>query len=134
MLIDRDDNYRSNDVITLGSCFNVCLHSRSFLLHADYWKSDSSVNGEPQGNQRWNSNSRGTVANSPFFSRSTSRVPRRLSLLAGQQLLKSVTSSALKTRITLAILLVENTSQLNMLKSHPPLQGGLSRDWAHSAC
>ena len=29
--------------------FNVCLHSRSFLLRADWQKSDSSVDGEPQG-------------------------------------------------------------------------------------
>ena len=29
--------------------FNVCLHSRSFPLRADWWKSDCSVDGEPQG-------------------------------------------------------------------------------------
>ena len=40
----------SNDVINLCTCFfNVCLHSRSFPLHANWQKSDSSVNGEPQG-------------------------------------------------------------------------------------
>ena len=54
----------SDDVITLGAClhvfFNVCLHSRLFLLCADWQKSDSSVNREPEGNeaefkfQRWN--------------------------------------------------------------------------------
>ena len=38
----------SNDVITLGTCY-VCLHSRSFLLRADWRKSDSSVDEEPQG-------------------------------------------------------------------------------------
>ena len=32
--------------------FNVCLHSRSFPLRADWRKSDSSVDGESQGN--WN--------------------------------------------------------------------------------
>ena len=32
--------------------FNVCLHLRSFPLHADWQKSDSSVDGEPQGNWR----------------------------------------------------------------------------------
>ena len=37
---------------------NVCLHSRSFSLPADWRKSDSSVDGEPQGNWRRNSNSR----------------------------------------------------------------------------
>ena len=40
--------------------FNVCLHSRSFPLRADWRKSDSSVDGESQGN--WNLNSRGVVA------------------------------------------------------------------------
>ena len=42
----RDDN--SNAIITLGLCFSnyVCLHSQSILLHADWWKSDSSVVGE----------------------------------------------------------------------------------------
>ena len=52
MLIGRDDI--TNDVITLGACFNVplnvCLHSRSFPLRADWRKLDSSVDGEPQGN------------------------------------------------------------------------------------
>ena len=71
MLIGGDDI--SNDVITLGACFhvffNVCLHSRSFPLRADWRKSDSSVDGEPQGNWRWNSNSRDVVASSPSFSR-----------------------------------------------------------------
>ena len=42
--------------------FNVCLHSRSFLLCADWQKFDSLVDEEPQGNWRWNSNSRDTVA------------------------------------------------------------------------
>ena len=36
----------SNDVIVLGSCFSVCLHLHLFLLHADWRKSDGSVNGE----------------------------------------------------------------------------------------
>ena len=42
MLIGGDDI--SNDVITLGRCF-----SRSFPLCAYWRKSDSSVEGEPQG-------------------------------------------------------------------------------------
>ena len=54
LLIGGDDI--SNDVITLGACphlfFNVCLHSRSFPLRADWWKSDSSVDGEPHRNWR----------------------------------------------------------------------------------
>ena len=60
MLIERVDI--SNDVITLGTCFHVffyvCLHSRSLLLGADWRKYDSSVDGEPQRNWRWNSNSK----------------------------------------------------------------------------
>ena len=71
----------SNDVITLGMClhvfFNVCLHSRSFLLLADWRKSDSFVDGESQGNWRRNSNSRDVVANSSYFSRPAARAPRR---------------------------------------------------------
>ena len=73
----------SNDAITLGACFcmffNVCLHSRSFLLHTDCRKSDSSVDMEPQVNWRPNSNSRDLVVSSPSFSRATT--PE--SLLAG---------------------------------------------------
>ena len=42
--------------------FKVRLHSRSFLLRADWWKSDSLVDEEPQGNWRWNSNSSDIVA------------------------------------------------------------------------
>ena len=66
MMIGGDDI--SNDVINLGTCFfNVCLHSHSFPLHANWQKSDSSVSGEPQGNLRWNSNSRDLVASSPSY-------------------------------------------------------------------
>ena len=67
MLISGDGI--SYDVFTLGACFqvffNVCLHSRSFPLHADWRKSDSSVDrgigGEiqiPKGD---------VVPSSPFF-------------------------------------------------------------------
>ena len=47
-------------IITLAwhMFFSVCLHSRSFLLCANWQKSDSSVKVEPQGNYRWNSNSK----------------------------------------------------------------------------
>ena len=79
MLIGGDDI--SSDVITLGTCFhvffNLCLHSHLFPLRADWRKSDSSVDGEPQGNWRWNSNSRDVVASSPSFSRPAARAPRR---------------------------------------------------------
>ena len=79
MLIGGDDI--SNDVITLGAClhvfFNVCLHSRSFPLRVDLRKSHSSVDGEPQGNCRRNSNSRDVIASSPSLSRPAARAPRR---------------------------------------------------------
>ena len=79
ILIGGDDI--SNDVITLGASFhvplNVCLHSRSFPLRADWRKLDSSVDGEPQGNWKQNSNSRDVVTSSPSFSRSTDRALRR---------------------------------------------------------
>ena len=70
MLIDGDDI--SNDVI-----FNVCLHLRSFPLRTDWWNSDSFVEGEPQGNCKWNSNSGNIVASSPFFCRPAARVFQR---------------------------------------------------------
>ena len=77
MLIGGDDI--SNDVITHGACFyvifNVCLHLRSFPLRADWQKSDSSVDREPQGNWRRNSNSRDVVASSPSFSLPAARAP-----------------------------------------------------------
>jgi len=70
MLIGGDDI--GNDFITLCACFhvffNVCLHSRSFPLRADWRKSDSSVDGEPPGHWRRNSYPRGVVASCPSFS------------------------------------------------------------------
>ena len=76
MLIGVDDI--SNDVITLGTCFhvfsNVCLRSCSFPLGADWRKSESSVDGDPQGNWKLNLNSRDVVASSPPFYR---KAPRR---------------------------------------------------------
>ena len=48
MLIGEDGI--SNDVSSIFNVFfNVCLHSRTFPLRADWRKSDSSVDGEPQG-------------------------------------------------------------------------------------
>ena len=53
--------------LPLACVFNVCLHSRSFPFHADWRKSDSTVDEEPQGNWRWNWNSTDVVASSlPF--------------------------------------------------------------------
>ena len=57
--------------------FNVCLHSRLFPLCADWRKSNCSVDGEPQGNWRWNSSPRDVVASSPFFYLPAARAPRR---------------------------------------------------------
>ena len=73
MLISGDDI--SNDIITLGTGFLMFVYIR-----ADWRKSDSSVDGEPQGN--WgggggNLNSRDVVASSPSFSRPAARAPRR---------------------------------------------------------
>ena len=59
--------------LLLARVFNLCLHSRSFSLCADWRKSDSSVNGQPQGNWRRNSNSRDVVASSPSFSQPAAR-------------------------------------------------------------
>ena len=47
-----------------------------YLLCADWWKSDSSVDGEPQGNWRCNSSSEDVVASSPSSSHSTDRAPQ----------------------------------------------------------
>ena len=60
MLIGKDEI--SNDVITPGTCFSMFAYIR-----ADWRKSDSSVEGKPQGNWRWNSNSRDVVVCSPSF-------------------------------------------------------------------
>ena len=62
-------------VIIIIIIINFC--SRSFPLRTDWRKSDSSVDGEPQGNWRRNSNSRDVVASSPSFSRPAARAPRR---------------------------------------------------------
>ena len=70
MLIGGDDI--SNNVITPGTCFSMLIYNR-----ADWRKSDSSVDGEPQGNWRWNSNSRDVVECSPSFSCPAATEPRR---------------------------------------------------------
>ena len=60
----------SNEITTLGACFSmfVCIPDlHSFPLRTNWRKSDTSVDGEPQGNWRWNSNSRDVVASSPSF-------------------------------------------------------------------
>ena len=69
----------SNDVIPLiGACrVNVCLHLHTFPPRADWRKSESTVDGEPQGNWRRNSNRRDVVASSPSFSSPAARAPLR---------------------------------------------------------
>ena len=67
----------NNDVITLGPLLMFVYIFLLFLLFADWGKSDSSVDGEPQGIWRWNSNSRDVIASSPWFFRPGARAPRR---------------------------------------------------------
>ena len=55
---------------------------------ADWRKSACSVDREPQGNWRWNSNSRDVVASSPSFSRLTARAPRPASSQATPSYMK----------------------------------------------
>ena len=55
---------------------------------ADWRKSTCSVDREPQGNWRWNSNSRDVVASSPSFSRLTARAPRTASSQATPSYMK----------------------------------------------
>ena len=77
ILIGGDDI--SYDVITPWHVFfNICLHSRSFPLLADWRKSDSSVNREQQGYWRWNSNSRDVAASSPPFPTTSPERPGEL--------------------------------------------------------
>ena len=67
----------SNDVTTLVF---QCLFTFALLpLRADWRKFDSSVDGE-KGNWRWNSNSRGVIASSPFFSAPPTERPGELGL------------------------------------------------------
>ena len=61
----------------LSRVFQCLLNSHLFPLRADWRKSDSSVDGEPQGNWGQNSNFREVVASSPSFSRPAARAPRR---------------------------------------------------------
>jgi len=61
MLIGGDDISYDNSSI-FHMFFKVCLHLSPFLLCADWWKSDSSVDKEPLGNWRQNSNSKDVVA------------------------------------------------------------------------
>jgi len=61
--------------LPLARVFRCLLHSRSFPLRADWRKSDSSVDRDPQGIWRWNSNSRDVFASSPSFCCPAARAP-----------------------------------------------------------
>ena len=50
MLIGGDDI--RNGAVTLGTCFSMFVYICTRLLHADRPKTESSVDGEPQGNWR----------------------------------------------------------------------------------
>ena len=70
---------------------NVCVHSCSFPLRANWRKSSSSVDGEPQRNWRRNLISRDVVASFLSFSRTTARTllrARRLLLQSWTKLLR----------------------------------------------
>ena len=90
--------------------FSVCLHLRSFPLRADWRKSDSSVDGEPQENWRWNSNSRDVVASSPSFSRPAARAPGELASRLDQ-----ITSSGQTKYVSQALYQTIQTTKLNSL-------------------
>jgi len=83
MLIGGDDI--GNNVITPGTCFSMFAYIR-----ADWRKSDSPVDGEPQGNWRRNSNSRDVVACSPSFSCPAARVPGELAPRLSYNFAKSI--------------------------------------------
>ena len=67
----------SNDAITLGTRFSMFVYVRAHFRFAPWRKYDSSVDGEPQENWGWNSNSRDVVASSPSFSLPATIPPRR---------------------------------------------------------
>ena len=54
--------------LPLARVFQCLFAFAPFLLRTDWHEFDRSVDGEPQGNWRWNSNSRDVVASSPSFS------------------------------------------------------------------
>ena len=61
--------------LPLARVFQCLFTLCSFPLCSDWWKSDSSVDREPQGNWRWNSNFRDIVATSSSFPRPAARAP-----------------------------------------------------------
>ena len=85
MLIGGDDI--SDDIITRGKCFSMFVYIRARFCVALIGGnlSDSSVDGEQQGNWKWNSNYRDLVESSPSFARPTAGAPRRACPLASQE-------------------------------------------------
>ena len=111
MLIGGDDI--GNDVITLGTCFSMFVYilAHYFPLFADSQKSDSSVNRKPQGNWRWNLNSRHVVQALPSFPAPPPECPQ--SLLSGYCI--TVFSVTPITGVQLTGSKYENTLQLLLL-------------------
>ena len=75
------DNISNDHYPFCGTCFSmffyICTLCRLALIGGNL---TPQVNGEPQGNWRWNSNSRGVIASSPSFSRPADRATRRACL------------------------------------------------------
>ena len=74
MLISGDNT--SNGIITLGTCFSMFVYIRVRFRFA-LIGGNLTVDGEPQGNWRRNSNSRKVFASSPSFSSPAARAPGR---------------------------------------------------------
>ena len=95
--------------------FNVCLHSCSFPLLTDWQKSDSSVDREPQGNWRWNLNSRDEVASSPSFSRPAARAPREACSQASAEFIDPSTVFFLKSLMRIILQKSVDTAEKSAL-------------------
>ena len=98
--------------------------SARFLFTLNWRTSDSSVDGEPRGNWRRNSNSRDVVASSPSFSRPAARAPRR----ACSQVMLLVPQT-LKVNETLLELITFKTSCKHDSNSSSAIDTRISIDW-----
>ena len=63
--------------LLLARVFQCLFILCSFVLCTDWWTYDSWADEEPQGNWRWNSNSRDVVASFPSFTHPAARTPWR---------------------------------------------------------